>query len=154
MFRRLSLLWTRFTPFEESVLAEVERVLPTACREKFVRQRQAINRVQRLLDWTEISFYSMRHGAVNWDPSIMFRNQGELALAEIGFSIHGRDFCSTLWSVGGHIFSLVTRPSIKPYAFERITALSKVRQLGDPENYPNDAHVQHTLPSVSVPPST
>jgi hypothetical protein len=147
MFRRLSLLWRRFTPIEEAVFAEVEKALPAGCKEKFVRQRQAINRVQRILDWTEINFYSVRRGAVNWEPSIAFRNRGELELAEIRFSIQRRDFRSTLGAVTGHVFSLVTRPSIKPYAFQKITAISEVTLLNDPEDASGNPAMRFSLPS-------
>jgi hypothetical protein len=148
MFHRLSLLWRRFTPIEESILAEVEHVLPAACREKFVKQRRAINKVQRILDWTEINFYSMRDGTVNWEPSIAFRNRGEVELAEVRFSIGRRDFHSTIWAISGHVFSLVTRPSIKPYAFQKITAIRKVALLSNPEDAPGDATMWRTVPSA------
>jgi hypothetical protein len=149
MFHKLTLLWRRFTPIEESILSEVGRVLPDNCREKFVRQRQAINKVQRILDWTEINFYSMRQGAAYLDPCIAFINRGELKLAEIKFSIQERNFYATLWTVNGHVFSLITRPSIKPYAFRKITSI-KVALLTNPENPPSDASIKFTLPASYI----
>ena len=131
IFRRLTLLWRTFTPVEKAILEAVADSIPSEARPKIRRQIQSINRVQRILDWTEINLYCARRGKVAWPDEAMFDNQGEFELAKLPFSAAGREFESTLWCVGGHVFSLVIRPSIKPFCFE-IPAGLTVELVSDP----------------------
>lgn len=131
IFRRLTLLWRTFTPVEEAILEAVADSIPPEAEPKIRRQIQSINRVQRILDWTEINLYSARRGKVTWPDESLFDNQGEFELAKLRFSAAGREFESSLWCVGGHVFSLIIRPSIKPFCFEIPDCLT-VELVGDP----------------------
>jgi hypothetical protein len=132
MFKRLSLLLKTFTPVEERLLEEISEALPEHIRDVYLKQTHSINKVQRYLDWTEINFYHLRRGRPDWGSVQPFKRTDEFTLASVGYRIKGIDFETTLKGVSGHIFLLVTRPSIKPYSFEAIEAIHHVRIHDDP----------------------
>lgn len=132
MFKRLSLLLKTFTPVEERLLDEIYKALPEHIRGVYLEQTQSINKVQRYLDWTEINFYHFREGKSDWRSVQKFRRTDEFTLASVGYRIRGIDFKTTLKGVAGHIFSLITRPSIKQYSFEEIETIHSVRIHDDP----------------------
>ena len=132
MHKRLSLLLRTFTPVEERLLGEIAKALPEHIRDIYLKQIQSINKVQRYLDWTEINFYHFRKGNPDWGSVQQFRRTDEFTLASVGYRIKGIDFETTLKGVSGHIFSLVTRPSIKQYSFGKIEAIHYVRIHDDP----------------------
>lgn len=132
MIKRLSLLLKTFTPVEERLLGEISNALPEHIRQVYRKQIQSINKVQRYLDWTEINFYHLRKGKPDWGSVQQFRRTDEFTLASLGYRIKGIDFKTTLKGVSGHIFSLVTRPSIKQYSFEKIETIHYVRIHDDP----------------------
>ena len=63
----------------------------------------------------------------------MFDNEGKFELAKANYSVGGETFETTLWSVGGHVFSLITRPGIKTRCFGGVADLV-VRIVGDPNS--------------------
>ena len=132
MLKRCSLLWRTFTPVEERLLGEISNALPEHIRQVYRKQIQSINKVQRYLDWTEINFYHLRKGRPDWGSVQQFRRTDEFTLASVGYRTKGIDFKTTLKGVSGHIFSLVTRPSIKQYSFEKIETIHYVRIHDDP----------------------
>jgi hypothetical protein len=132
MRKRLSLLLRTFTPVEERLLEEIYKALPEHIRGVYLEQTQSINKVQRYLDWTEINFYHFRKGKSDWGSVQQFRRTDEFTLASVGYRMRGIDFKTTLQGVSGHIFSLVTRPSIKKYSFEKIETIHYVRIHDDP----------------------
>ena len=132
MLKRLSLLLKTFTPVEERLLGEISNALPEHIRQVYRDQIQSINKVQRYLDWTEINFYHLKQGKPGWGSVQQFKRIDEITLASIRYRIKGIDFETTLQGVSGHIFSLVTRPSVKQYSFEEIEAIHYVRIHDDP----------------------
>lgn len=134
MLRRLTLLWRTFTPVEEQILGLMGEALPAAHRGRYYAQVKSINRVQRTLDWTEILFYCMMSGRPRRNPDHFFPNRGEFTVGTVDYLIKGVRFTTTLTSVGGHIFSFVTRPSIKAYCFDRIDEVKAVTIIGDPSD--------------------
>jgi hypothetical protein len=133
MLKRLSLLLRTFTPVEERLLDEIYKALPEHIRGVYLEQTQSINKVQRYLDWTEINFYHFREGKSDWGSVQRFRRTDEFTLASVGYRIKGIDFETRLKGVSGHIFSLITRPSIKQCSFEEIAAIHYVRIHNDPK---------------------
>jgi hypothetical protein len=131
LIRRLTLLWRTFTPVERAILDAVAEAMPPSSRALIRRQIESINFVQRLLDWTAVNLYCRRRGKIAWSAEACFVNDGELELASADYKVSGKNFRTTIWRVGGHIFSLVTRPSIKPYGFEEPTDMT-VEIVGDP----------------------
>jgi hypothetical protein len=147
MLRRLSLLWRTFTSVEEALLTAVADALPSESATLLRGQIASITRVQRTLDWTEILFYSMRGGRVNWPETVLFPNRGETRLANLNYRVDGRSFRSTVHSISGHVFSLVTRPSIKEFCFGEVKEMV-VADLGD-MLYTSEGHkAQRILPST------
>ncbi len=132
MLRRLRLLLRTFTPVEEQILQLVGDTLPDDHRSLFYSQVKSINKVQRTLDWTEINFYCMEFGKVRWNPNLLFPNRAEFEIGTVDYRIKGVRFATNLSAVGGHIFSLVTRPNIKPYCLDRIDEVEAVTITGDP----------------------
>jgi hypothetical protein len=135
----ISLLWKTFTPVEERILKEFSAALPLHIRETYDRQVASINYVQRILDWTEICFY--RRGKNRWEGVPQFANDSieDIKIAKITYLIGGKKFSSTLGGVCGHIFDLVTRPSIKQYAFQQIDKVISIKLLEDPTVIPTAA---------------
>jgi hypothetical protein len=115
--RRVTLLWRTYSPVEQSILNAVALALPPDQQDKIQRQIASVNRVQRILDWTEINLYCARRGKVAWPIDALFKNEGEFELAKVSYSTGGATFETIVWCVGGHVFSLVTRPSIKSHCF-------------------------------------
>ena len=66
IMQRLSLLWRRFSPLEERLIAAVREVLPERAQPVFDAQIAGITLVQRLPRWTEIDFYRRRKGKTDW----------------------------------------------------------------------------------------
>lgn len=115
--RRIAMLFRRFTPLEEKLLSAVRGVLPRGAVDAFDAQVAAINRVQRLPRWTEIDFYSMRGGKVDWSHVALFARTTEFPLAEVRFHAGGRPYKARLTAVDGHIFDFAIVPGGRDVAF-------------------------------------
>src|SRR4051794_38598062 len=101
--QRFTLLWKRFSPLEERLLALVGAGLPRGAQPIFDAQVAAITRVQRLPpSWNEISFYRIRHGKVDWSDVALFPCTDEFRLEEIRFTIEGKRYKASLSSIAGH----------------------------------------------------
>lgn len=149
MFHQLTLLWKRFSPLEERLLAEVRKVLPPAAQLPFEAQVGAITRVQRSPpSWSEISFYRLTRGSVDWTGVPLFPCTDEFRLAEVRFRAGGRAFKSTLTCIGGHIFDFVTTPGPRAVAFETWEPDVMVRLLGDPLRAPTGVREPERLPQA------
>jgi hypothetical protein len=149
MFESLRTLFCRFTPVEERLLAEFTKLLPSGVAEKVQSQIAAFNRVQRLLDWTEVNFYHLRRGKPAWEEVERCADKSELNVAEIRFLVGDKSFRARFKFVEGHLFSLVIRPSIKPYAFAVITKIVEAKLLANPDR-PNSSAPNKTLPQGFV----
>jgi hypothetical protein len=133
LIQHLTLLWKRFSPLEERLLSEARSVLPPAAQLVFDAQVAAITRVQRSPpSWSEISFYRLTRGAVDWTGAPPFPCTDEFRLAEVRFRAAGRAFKSTLTCIGGHVFDFVTTPGPKAVAFETWEPNAVARLLADP----------------------
>ncbi len=131
--QRLSLMWRRFSPLEEQLLAAVRDILPPQAQGAFDAQVAGITLVQRLPPrWTEISFYRLQHGKPNWSGIRTFPRRGEFPLAEVRFSVRGRRYKATLTSIGGHIFDFAITPGPKAVAFAAWDSAPSARLLSDP----------------------
>ena len=134
MTQRISLLWRRFSPLEEQLLAAVRPVLPARAQATFDAQVAGITRVQRHPLWVEICFYRRRRGSskVDWSDIPAFPHTGEFPLAEVRFVVEQRRFKARLSSIKGHIFDFAITPSPKAVAFAKWDAAPDVRLLSDP----------------------
>ena len=130
--QRLSLLWRRFSPLEERLIAAVREVLPPQAQPIFDAQVAGITLVQRLPQWTEVDFYRRRKGKVDWSDIPAFPRTGEFPLAEVRFAVAKRRYKATLSSIGGHIFDFGITPSPKAAAFLAWDAPPATRLLADP----------------------
>lgn len=128
--QRLSLLWRRFSPLEERLVAAVREVLPPQAKAVFDAQIAGITLVQRHPN--EICFYRRRSGKVDWSGVPTFPRTGEFRLAEVRFSVKGRRYKTTLTSIGGHIFDFAVTPSPKAIAFADWDAAPSALLLSDP----------------------
>ena len=115
--QRIAMLLHRFIPLEEKLLSAVRGVVPPGALDAFDAQVAAINRVQRLPRWTEIDFYSMRGGKVDWSHVALFPLTTEFPLAEVRFHAGGRPYKARLTAVAGHIFDFVIVPGGREVAF-------------------------------------
>jgi hypothetical protein len=128
--QRLSLMWRRFSPLEERLIAAVRNVLPPQAQTIFDGQVAAITLVQR--NGNEICFYRKVSGKVDWSGVPAFPNTGEFRLAEVRFSANGRKYKATLTSIRGHSFDFVILPSPKAIAFTDWDSAASARLLLDP----------------------
>lgn len=115
--QRVTLLLRLFSPLEERLLAAVRGVLPPEALHTFDAQVQAINRVQRHPEWTEIAYYSMRRGKVDWTQVPLFPRVNEFPLAEVRFRAGSREFKARLTSIDGHIFDFAITPGPRNVVF-------------------------------------
>jgi hypothetical protein len=133
VIRRLSLLWKRFSPLEERLLAAVRTVLPVDALQSFDAQVAAINRVQRLPpSWSEIDFYRIRGGKPDWAGISMFPCTDEFRLANVAFRVHGKRYKATLHCIGGHIFDFAITPGARGVSFDQWDAKPGAVLLADP----------------------
>lgn len=131
--QRLSLMWRRFSPLEERLIAAVREVLPPQAQTIFDAQIAGVTLVQRLPPhWLEISFYRQNRGKVDWSGIATFPRTGEFRLAEVEFSVGGRRYKAILTSIGGHVFDFTMRPSPKAIAFADWDSVPSARLLSDP----------------------
>ena len=86
-------------------------------REIFRKQIEAVNKVQRIVGWTEIDLYVMRHGRVCWEDIPKFFDDREFTLARSWTFNGDKRIQSELVCVGGHFFSIESDAPIKPLAF-------------------------------------
>jgi len=104
----------RFLGFETACLEAVHSALPSNAAELFAEQVQSINKIQRLLEWKEIEFYSMRWFKVAWPSSALFTDSDEFVLATLRLHADGVEYPVKVWSVGGHVFSIESDTPLKP----------------------------------------
>lgn len=131
--QRLSLMWWRFSPLEERLIAAVREVLPPQAQTIFDAQIAGVTLVQRLPPhWIEISFYRRQRGKVDWSAIPTFPRTGAFRLAEVQFSVGGRRYKATLASIGGHVFDFTIMPNSKAIAFADWDSAPSARLLSDP----------------------
>ena len=148
MLEGLSLLWKRFSPLEERLLAEARTALPQGARNAFDAQVVAINKVQRSPpSWNEICFYRMARGRPDWAGVPLFPRTDEFRLLEVRFSV-GRSYRATLTCIGGHIFDFATVPGPKTKAFAAWDAPATVVLLADPLCAAAASKEPETLPPI------
>ena len=145
--QRISLLWRRFSPLEERLLAEVREILPRQAQATFDAQVVGITIVQRHPHWNEIAFYRKRGGKVDWDDIPAFRRTGEFRLAEVRFQAGGRRYKATLTSINGHIFDFAITPAPKAIAFSRWDTTPAARLLSDPSS-PEGGREPECMPEI------
>jgi len=116
--QRIILLWRRFSPLEERLLAAVREVLPAAAVPVFDAQVAAVTLVQRHPH--EICFYRRRHGKVDWSGVPTFPRTGEFPLAEVRFPVAGRGYKATLSSISGHFFDFSVTANTRKVAFKEL----------------------------------
>ena len=146
--QRLNLMWRRFSPLVERLIAAVRAVLPPQAQAIFDAQVAGITLVQRLPPhWAEISFYRRRHGKVDWSDIPAFPHTGEFRLARVQFSIGGRRYKATLTSISGHIFDFTVTPSPKAIAFADWDAAPSTSLLSDPLT-PQSAREPQPIPDA------
>jgi hypothetical protein len=126
MLRPIRLLFRTFTPVEIAVLDSVVAALPAAAAATCKEQVASITKVQRHLEWTEINFYRITHGRPDWTGVPLFPDRGEFALSQSKYTIDGHRFTTRIMCVAGHIFSFVTRPSIKKYCFGSLNDIQTI----------------------------
>jgi hypothetical protein len=105
----------KLLPFENAILRTVGSSLPPEQRDLFAEQVTHINKVQRLLEWNEIEFYCVHWFKTRWPPAVLFLNHGEFELASGTLRAQGIVAPVKVWAVGGHVFSIESEISLKPF---------------------------------------
>jgi hypothetical protein len=132
----LSLLWRNFSPLEERLFAAVRPVLPAAAQSILDIQVAAVTRIQRHPHWTEICYYRMRRGKVDWGDVPLFPCTDEVRLAEVRFTVSGHRFKATFTAIGGHIFDFAITPNPRSIAFADWDEPVRSLLLDDPMRAP------------------
>lgn len=105
----------KLLPFEQAVLGGIGSMLQGSQRDQFADQVSHINKVQRLLDWREIEFYCMHWFKVRWPSAILFQRREEFELGCGLLLAHGSTTHVKVWAVDGHVFSIESESSLKPF---------------------------------------
>jgi hypothetical protein len=129
-FKRLSLLWKRFSPLEERLLLDFRKVLPTEAQAIFDAQISAVNGVTRYLGWNELIFYPKTPG--DWGNVPKFTGTGSLQLAEGVFKVAGKKYRARLECYNGYLAFLKVWPGSKTIAFEPWDGQAQVALLNNP----------------------
>ncbi len=85
MITSLRMLFTRWTPWEQSIQAAILLASPTPIQKILATQFDSINKIQRIVQWSEIDFYVMHDGEVNWSDIPTFTNKDDFLLAKGGY---------------------------------------------------------------------
>ena len=110
----------------------VYSALPDPAKSLFVGQIESINRVQRILDWKEVEFYTMCWRKVARPKEYRFADLGEFRLATLNIDGSGIVYPIIVWCVSGYVFSLESELPMKPLKSEkypRVEALEIVANL-------------------------
>ena len=86
-------------------------------RKILLSQLEAINKIQRIVGWTEIDFYVTKRGQVSWDGVHAFFDDREFTLARASTFTGGARIQSEVFCIAGHLFSIESKAPIKPIAF-------------------------------------
>ena len=122
----------RFLAFERAILTAVHQALPESSADLMARQVMCVNKIQRLLDWQEVEFYCMRWFKVAWPGNVLAPNTGEIEVARATLeSSSGRMAVSVFW-VLGHLFSIESKQSMRPFRNVSSPKVSEVQFLRDP----------------------
>lgn len=105
----------RLYAFEREILSGIGSALADDLSDLYSLQIERINKVQRLLEWNEIEFYCMSFFKVRWPDEILFKNKKEFILGEGVLSSGENTANITVWSVGGHVFSIESERPLKPF---------------------------------------
>lgn len=100
---------SRLSSIDEMVLACVRDHLEGSIAALWDRQRQAINKVQRLPDGVEVNFYRMKSGRPSFDSSLAFPNTAEellVAKVLVSFPDLKQELAAKVWCVRGFLFSI------------------------------------------------
>ncbi len=135
--QRLSLLWKRYTPLEEQLIAAMRTALSEPARFIYDAQVAAISKVQRLVQWNEIDVY-LKNNRLRLP---LFTCKDEINIAEVRFSAKGQMYKATLGCIAGRVFDFQIHPSPKSIAFARWDAAPTVTLLDDPLRLSADSKV-------------
>lgn len=116
----------KLKPFEVVVLEAVASKLPPDVGRLFREQLSVVNKVQRLLEWNEINLYCMHWFKVRWPESLLFENRNEWHLATVNCAFGSTDIPITVWSIGGHVFSLESPVGLKKIASSKSVKVRSV----------------------------
>ncbi|MFM2293729.1 MAG: hypothetical protein RLZZ350_142 [Verrucomicrobiota bacterium] len=118
MIANIRTLFCKWTPWETLVLRELCNPLAAEHRRVIETQLQAINKIQRIVGWTEIDFYVTRKGRVCWDGVPMLNDTSEFLLAKASTRVGNVTIESELTCISGHLFSIESDAPVKPHAFQ------------------------------------
>ena len=117
MITALRMLFTRWTPWEQSIQAAILSASPISTQQILAAQFDSINKVQRIVKWSEIDFYVMREGKVNWSDIPTFTNKDDFLLAKTVTETPLKAIHTYVHCTKGHIFSFESDYPIRPFAF-------------------------------------
>ena len=123
----------RYTPLEQSVLTAVRARLAEPAAALFQQQIDAVNHIQRILDWEEIDLYVMRFPRrVRWPEAVLFPNRSEFQLAHLNCVADGNTFELDVYAVSGHVFSIESKVRLKRHACAQQIDVESVEIVNDP----------------------
>lgn len=105
-------------PYEQAILDATMDLIPDEIRAQCEAQVEAINKVQRLLSWNEIEFYCMSFFRVSWPEEILFSETDQIILGSGRIFVDTLEAPFTVWAAGGHIWSIESPKSLKPFCSE------------------------------------
>src|SRR5689334_6933986 len=99
MFENIRTMFCKWTPWEEHLLRLLTQKLGDKHRQIILSQLEAINKIQRIVGWTEIDFYVMRKGHVSWEGVPMLFDDREFTLARASTFADGGRIQSELFCI-------------------------------------------------------
>lgn len=105
----------RLSDLESIVLHSVRVQLNGDIAMLWDKQVQAINKIQRLPEGTEVNFYRMKKGRPSFDAELAFPNKMEellLAKVQIGLPNTTNKLTANVWCVKGFLFSIEYEGSV------------------------------------------
>jgi hypothetical protein len=113
MFERIRASFCKWTPWEERLLASLTERLGHKHREVLRKQLEAVVKIQRILDWSEINLYANN----SWEGVPKFFDDREFSLARASTFVGAKRIQSECFCVKGHFFSIESNAPVKHLAF-------------------------------------
>lgn len=99
----------RLSDLEKLILDSVRSQLDAQTVQLWDKQIQALNKIQRLPEGSEVNFYRMKDGKPTFDPELSFMNKTvELQVAKLDIKLANvsQKLTAIVWSVNGFLFSI------------------------------------------------
>lgn len=106
-----------FSKLESAIFGAVESKLAPDVRELWAKQLQAVTRIVRIPDGSQVNLYVKRNGKLGFPQDLLFRNRDDfkVAVVDLKAAHTAAKLRARVWCSGGHVFSIEYKTSAKTF---------------------------------------